>query len=63
MINTVSGAHLFDNTREILQLVRNRLRAAGTWEELIDDVSDMEELAMRELPKLLAEILRLYDNL
>jgi hypothetical protein len=63
MINTVSGARLFDNTREILQLVRNRLRAAGTWEELIDDTADEEELAMRELPELLAEILRLYDNL
>jgi len=57
------GSRLFDNTREQLQLVRNRLRAAGTWEELIDDVADEEELAMRELPVLLAEILRLYDNL
>lgn len=62
-MSLIVGTHLFDDTREQLQLVRNRLRAAGTWEELIDDVSDTEELAMRELPVLLAEILRLYDNL
>lgn len=57
------GSRLFENTREQLQLVRNRLRAAGTWEELVDDVADEEELAMRELPELLGEILRLYDTL
>lgn len=63
MINTVPGSRLFENTREILQLVRNRLRAAGNWDELVEDVSATEELAMAELPEQLAEILRLYDNL
>jgi len=59
------GSRLFENTTEQLKLIRERLKSCDCWAELIDDgdIANEEELAMRELPKLLAEILRLYDNL
>lgn len=48
---------------EPLILIKNRLRAAGTWDELTEDMADIEVKAMRELPLLLAEIQHLYDDL
>ena len=57
------GSRLFANSMEPLVLIKNRLRAAGTWDELTDDMADVEVRAMRELPMLLAEIQRLYDDL
>ena len=57
------GSRLFASPMEPLTLIKNRLRAAGTWDELTDDMSDVEVKAMRELPMLIAEIQRLYDDL
>ncbi|MEB3209595.1 MAG: hypothetical protein VKK63_11880 [Synechococcus sp.] len=48
---------------EPLVLIKNRLRAAGSWQELMEDMSDVEIKAMRDMPMLLAEIQRLYDDL
>ena len=63
MVNTVPGSRVFENAREIMTLVRERLRNAESWEDLLDDADEAEDLAMRDLPGVLAEILRLYDNL
>ena len=57
------GYCMFENTLADLKACRERLREAGEWEELIDDVSEREEYAMREMPKVLAQMLELYDNL
>lgn len=57
------GSRLFSSSMEPLTLIKNRLRAAGTWDELTDDMADAEVKAMRELPMLIAEIQRLYDDL
>lgn len=57
------GSRLFSSSMEPLTLIKNRLRAAGTWDELTDDMADIEVKAMRELPMLIAEIQRLYDDL
>lgn len=54
---------MFENTLADLKACRERLRECNTWEELMDDASEYEELAMRDMPKVLAEMLRLYDNL
>ena len=53
----------FENTLADLKACREALREAGSWEELIEDASEREELAMREMPKVLAQMLELYDNL
>lgn len=57
------GSRLFSNSMEPLVLIKNRLRAAGTWDELTDDMADVEVKAMRDMPMLLAEIMRLFDDL
>ena len=54
---------MFENTLADLKACRERLREVGDWEELIEDASEYEELAMREMPKVLAEMLSFYDNL
>ena len=53
----------FENTLADLKACRNTLREARSWEDLIEDASEYEELAMREMPKVLAEMLEFYDNL
>jgi len=54
---------MFENTLADLKACRERLREVGSWEELIEDASESEELAMREMPKVLAQMLAFYDNL
>lgn len=54
---------LFENTLKDLYQIKNRLRAAGSWEELLEETSEYEAEAMRDMPKVLAEILNHYDNL
>jgi hypothetical protein len=54
---------LFENTLKDLYQIKNRLRAAGSWEELLEEASEYEAEAMRDMPKVLAEILNHYDNL
>jgi len=54
---------MFENTLADLKACRERLREARSWEDLIEDCSEYEELAMREMPKVLAQMLEFYDNL
>ena len=54
---------MFENTLADLKACRERLREVGDWEELVEDASEHEELAMREMPKVLAQMLEFYDNL
>lgn len=53
----------FENTLKDLRQCRNALREAQSWEELTEEASEDEIQAMKDMPKVLAEILRLYDNL
>lgn len=57
------GSRLFSNSIEPLVLIKNRLRAAGSWQELMEDMSDVEIKAMKDMPMLLAEIMHLFDDL
>lgn len=57
------GSRLFSSSMEPLVLIKSRLRAVRSWDDLTDDMADVEVKAMRELPMLLAEIQRLYDDL
>jgi len=54
---------MFENTLADLKACRERLWKANSWEELIEEASESEELAMREMPKVLAQMLAFYDNL
>ena len=54
---------MFENTLADLKACRERLWEANSWEDLIEDASESEELAMREMPKVLAQMLAFYDNL
>lgn len=53
----------FENTLKDLRQCRNALRNAQSWEELIEEASEYEVQAMKDMPKVLAEMLRYYDNL
>lgn len=53
----------FENTLKDLYQLRNVLREARSWEELTEEASEYEVQAMKDMPGVLAEILRLYDNL
>lgn len=53
----------FENTLKDLRQCRNALRNAQSWEELIEEASEDEIQAMKDMPKVLAEMLRYYDNL
>lgn len=53
----------FENTLKDLYQCRNALREAGSWEELLEEASEYEQQAMKDMPGLLAEMLRYYDNL
>ena len=54
---------MFENTLKDLYQVRNRLREAQSMEELLEDSSEYEAEAIKDMPKVLAEMLRYYDNL
>ena len=54
---------MFENTLRDLYQVRNRLREAQSMEELLEDSSEYEAEAIKDMPKVLAEMLRYYDNL
>ena len=54
---------MFENTLQDLRACRNALREAGSLEELLEDSSEYEAEAIKDMPKVLAEMLRYYDNL
>jgi hypothetical protein len=43
--------------------VRNELREARSWEDLLEGKSGYEKDAIKDMPKVLAEMLRYYDEL
>jgi hypothetical protein len=53
----------FRNTLQDLRQCRNTLREARSWEELTEEMSQDEVEALLEMPKVLAEMLRYFDNL
>ena len=54
---------MFENTLQDLRACRNILREAGSLEELLEDASEREAEAMKDMPQVLAEMLGFYDNL
>lgn len=54
---------MFENTLRDLYQVRNRLREARSMEELLEESSEYERQAIKDMPGVLAEMLRYYDNL
>lgn len=57
------GYCMFENTLQDLHQCRDILREAGSLEELLEDASEYEANAIKNMPKVLAEMLELYDNL
>ena len=53
----------FENTLQDLYQLRNVLREAGSLEELLEEASEYEQQAIKDMPGVLAEMLRFYDNL
>jgi hypothetical protein len=53
----------FENTLQDLRQCRNTLREAQSWEELTEEMSEYEVAALKDMPKVLAEMLRYFDNL
>jgi hypothetical protein len=53
----------FENTLQDLRQCRDILREAGSLEELLEDASEYEANAIKNMPGVLAEMLRYYDNL
>ena len=53
----------FENTLKDLYQIRSVMRQARSWEELTEGASEDEAQAMKDMPGVLAEILRYYDNL
>ena len=53
----------FENTLQDLRQLRNVLREATSIEELTEEMSQYEKEAFEAMPKVLAEMLRYYDNL
>jgi hypothetical protein len=53
----------FENTLQDLRQCRNTLREAGSWEELMEDKSEYEIQALKDMPGVLVEMLRYFDNL
>jgi len=54
---------MFENTLQDLRECRNALREARSLEELLEDASEREAEAIKDMPKVLAEMLEFYDNL
>ena len=53
----------FENTLKDLYQLRNVLREARSMEELLENSSEYEQQAIKDMPGVLAEMLRFYDNL
>ena len=53
----------FENTLKDLYQCRNALREARSMEELLEEASEYEQQAIKDMPGVLAEMLRYYDNL
>lgn len=53
----------FENTLQDLRQCRNTLREAQSWEELTEEMSEYEVQALKDMPGVLAEMLRYFDNL
>ena len=53
----------FRNTLQDLRQCRNTLREARSWEELTEEMSQDEKEALKDMPKVLAEMLGYFDNL
>jgi hypothetical protein len=54
---------MWENTLQDLRQCRNVLREAQSWEELLEDKSEYEQQAVKDMPGVLCEMLRYYDNL
>ena len=53
----------FQNTLQDLYQLRSVLRQRQSMEELLEDASEEEQQAIKDMPAVLAEMLRYYDNL
>ena len=53
----------FENTLQDLRQCRNTLREAQSWEELTKGKSPYEVEALKDMPKVLTEMLRYFDEL
>lgn len=53
----------FENTVQDLRQVLGTLERANSWDELTSEMSPYELEALKELPKVLAQIQFCYDNL
>ena len=53
----------FQNTLQDLYQLRSVLRQRQSMEDLLEDASEEEQQAIKDMPKVLAEMLRYYDNL
>ena len=53
----------FENTLQDMRECRNTLRKARSLEDLLEDASEREAEAIKDMPGVLAEMLRYYDNL
>jgi hypothetical protein len=53
----------FQNTLQDLYQLRSVLRQRQSMEDLLEDASPDEQQAIKDMPRVLAEMLRYYDNL
>lgn len=53
----------FANTLKDLYQCRNALREAQSMQELLQDCSEDEQEAIKDMPRVLAEMMQCYDNL
>jgi len=53
----------FENTLTDLRQCLGTLERARSWEELTEDMSPYEVEALRDMPKVIAEMLQHFDNL
>jgi hypothetical protein len=53
----------FENTLKDLRQCRNELREARSWEEFLESKTQYEKDAIADMPSVLAEMLRYYDEL
>ena len=53
----------FENTLQDLRQCLGTLERAQSWEELTEEMSEYEVAALKDMPKVLAEMLRYFDNL
>ena len=53
----------FENTLTDLRQCLGTLERARSWEDLTEEMSEYEVEALREMPKVLAEMLQCFDDL